>query len=239
MTLTVVLPARADEVRVYAAGAVQKAVQALIPEFEGKTGHRIIATYDTVGALANRVRAGEKPALVLLSHAALSALEKSAHIAAGAIQPVGRTGVGLAGPLDKPAPDISTPEKLVAALRAAPSIVHADPARGATAGTHFAKVLADLGLAGELKDRITVIPFGGAVAGDVAAGKFAIGVSQASEIVPNTAVRFLGFLPEPHALWTVYAAAPVDAPAAASRAFLDLLLGADGQAAFARIGFVR
>jgi molybdate transport system substrate-binding protein len=234
----IIRPAAADDVRVYAAGAVQKAVDALKPVFEAKSGHTLAATFDTVGALANRVRAGETPHLVILSQTALQALEKSGHIASGAIKPVGRTGVGLAGALDKPAPDISSPDKLVAVLRAAPSIVHADPARGATAGTHFAKVLADLGLASELKDRITVIPFGGAVAGDVAAGKFAIGVSQASEIVPNPSVRFLGFLPEPHALWTVYAVAPVAPPSQPSRAFLDLLTGPEGQAALAKIGFL-
>jgi molybdate transport system substrate-binding protein len=234
-----VSPARADDVRIYAAGAVQKAVVALIPEFEARTGHKVVATYDTVGALANRVKAGEKPDLVVLSQSALKGLETSGQIAAASIQSVGRTGVGLAGNPALPAPDVSTADKLKAALLAAPSIVHADPARGATAGTHFAKVLVDLGIAAEVKERVTVIPFGGAVADEVASGKFAIGVSQASEIVPNPKVRFLGFLPEPHALWTVYAVATVAAPTDASRALLATLIGPEGQKALEKIGFQR
>lgn len=231
--------ALAQDVSIHAAGAVQKAIQHLIPQYEAATKRTVKPVFDTVGALAKRVRDGERPAVTVLSINALRELEKAGLIAGGGIRPVGRTGVGLAGDPRRPAPDLSTPAALVAALRAAPSIVHADPARGATAGTHFAKVVADLGLTEELKARITVVPFGGAVAGHVRDGTYAIGVSQASEIVPYSDVRFLGFLPEPHALWTVYAAAPVAPLDEAARAFLDLLMSADGINALGRIGFVR
>jgi molybdate transport system substrate-binding protein len=229
----------AADVRVYAAGAVQKAIEKLIPTFETATGHKVVAVFDTVGALAKRISAGETPAVTLLSERALRDLAATGRIDATTIRPIGRTGVGLAGDPRLPAPDVATPAALVAALRTASSIVHADPARGATAGTHFAKVLADLGMADELKGRITVVPFGGAVAGLVRDGVHAIGVSQASEIVAEPRVRFLGFLPEPHALWTVYAAAPVAAPNEAARAFLDLMLSVDGRRALESIGFVR
>jgi molybdate transport system substrate-binding protein len=233
------LTARASDVRIYAAGAVQKAVEALIPLYRERTGRVATATFDTVGAQVKRIQDGETPSLAILSVSGLRGLATAGRISADAIKPIGRTGVGLAGDPKRPAPDIATSAALAAALRAAPSIVHADPARGATAGTHFAKVLADLGLAEELKPRITVVPFGGAVAGHVAAGTYAIGVSQASEIVAHPEVRFLGFLPEPHALWTVYAAAPIAPLDDHARAFLDLLLSADGAKALDKIGFVR
>ncbi len=232
-------PGRADEIRVLAAGAVQKAIERLIPPFEATSGRKVRVTYDTVGSLRDRVLQGDAPDIVILSEAGLKALADKGRIVGGAFITVGRTGVGLCAPLAAPALDISTPENLKAALLGAASIAHADPARGATAGTHFRKVIEALGIAGELGARITVVPFGGAIAADVAAGKFAIGVSQATEIVPNPNVRFLGTLPEPHALWTAYGAAHVATANPASAAFLTHLSSPDGASAFQAIGFSR
>ncbi len=233
-------PAAAAEIRVFAAGAVQKGVQALAADFEAKTGHKIVATYDTVGSLRDKVLAGETPHIIIVSAPALKALEEKGRLQAGSRQDIGRTGVGLMGHPDKHRGnlvDIATPDKFKAALLAAKSIAHADPARGATAGTHFRKIIGELGIAEALKDRITVVPFGGAIAEQVAAGAFEIGVSQATEIVPNTNVRFLGFLPDELQLWTVYGVAHVAPAEPAAAEFLGLLSGPAGQAAFAKIGF--
>jgi molybdate transport system substrate-binding protein len=232
--------AHAAEVRVYAAGAAQKGVQALAADFEAKTGHKIVATYDTVGALRDKVLGGEAPHIIILSSAGLKALEDKGRLKANSRVDLGRTGVGLMGlpgAANSGVQDISTPEKLKATLLAAKSIAHADPARGATAGTHFRKIIGELGIADQLKDRIIVVPFGGAIAEQVAAGVFEIGVSQATEIVPNTKVRFLGFLPDALQLWTVYGAGVVDGGEPAAAEFLGLLSSPVGQAAFAKTGF--
>jgi molybdate transport system substrate-binding protein len=47
--------AMADEVRVYAAGAAKHAVEAIAPTFRQATGHTLSASYDTVGALREKV----------------------------------------------------------------------------------------------------------------------------------------------------------------------------------------
>jgi molybdate transport system substrate-binding protein len=232
--------ADAAEVRVYAAGAVQKGVQALAADFEAKTGHTIIATFDTVGSLRDKVLAGDSPHIVIVSAPALKALDEKGRLQAGSRTDIGKTGVGLMGHPDahrNSLVDIATPDKLKGVLLAAKSIAHADPARGATAGTHFRKIIGELGIAETLAPRITVVPFGGAIAEQVAAGAFEIGVSQATEIVPNPNVRFLGFLPDPLQLWTVYGAAGVAPADAASRDFMAVLSSPAGQAAFAKIGF--
>ncbi len=232
--------AHAAEVRVYAAGAVQKGVQALAAEFEARTGHKIVATYDTVGSLRDKVLAGDAPHIVIVSAPALKALDDKGRLLAGSRTDIGKTGVGLMSHPDahrNSLVDIATPDKLKAVLLAAKSIAHADPARGATAGTHFRKIIGELGIADALGPRITVVPFGGAIAEHVAAGTFEIGVSQATEIVPNPNVRFLGFLPDPLQLWTVYGAAAVAPMEPAATEFQALLNSAAGQAAFAKIGF--
>lgn len=229
--------AHADDVRVLAAGAVQKAMEPLFRAFEAKSGHRILSRFDTVGALKAAALAGELPHLILLSMPALQELATAGRLAKGSLHELGRTGVGVAVPLSGPPVDVSTADKLRQALLAAPSIAHADPARGATAGTHFRKVVAALGLTETLAARITVVPFGGSIAGDVAAGKFALGISQATEIVPNSAVRFAGTLPEPYALWTAYGVGRIGPLTDAVSAFEDLLHGDAGQAAFKSVGF--
>ena len=240
LAFSMVGPTHAAEIRVYAAGAVQKGVQALAAEFEAKTGHRIVATYDTVGSLRDKVLAGDAPHIVIVSAPALKALEEKSRLLAGTRKDIGKTGVGLMGHPDahrNSLVDIASPEKLKTLLLSAKSIAHADPARGATAGTHFRKIIGELGIAETLAPRITVVPFGGAIAEQVAAGAFELGVSQATEIVPNPNVRFLGFLPDPLQLWTVYGAAGVAPMEPAAAEFMALLTGPAGQAAFATIGF--
>ncbi|MBL8700333.1 MAG: substrate-binding domain-containing protein [Alphaproteobacteria bacterium] len=232
----------ADEVRVFAAGATMAALEDVAPVFEQRTGHRLRANFDTVGALRDRVLAGENPDVVLLSAPALDALATAGRLAAGTRRDLGRTGVGLAAPLGAPPLDISTPDRLRAVLLAAPSLAYADPARGATAGTHFRKVLAELGIADAVAAHAKVVPFGVDGVRAVAEGEFALAVSMATEILANRRVRFVGNLPEPLQLWTVYGAAAV-APASgatgATAALLEFLAGETATEAFRRIGFAR
>ena len=97
-----------------------------------------------------------------------------------------------------PVPDVtSSPEALKRTLLAAKSIAHADPARGATAGAHFARVLQQLAVADALAPRVTVLGFGGDVVEGVAQGRFEIGVSQSSEIMAHAGVTLAGSLPPP------------------------------------------
>lgn len=230
-----------EEIVVFAAGAMQKPVEELIALLAKLSpDHKVVATFDTVGALRDKILAGDSPDLVLLSEAALKQLADKDRLARKQISPIGRTGVGLCAPLTAPPIDISTPEALKAALLAAPSIVHADPARGATAGTHFRKVLTEMGILEQVASRVTVVPFGGAIPGRVAKGEFAIGVSQSSEIVPVKEVRFLGHLPPPYALWTTYGLASVKGlrlPDSGPAELALLMFTVEAEAIFKQAGF--
>src|SRR5688500_15853356 len=59
--------ARAQDLRVFAAGAAKTLFAAVAPRFEREGGGKIDVVFDTVGALRDRVLAGEAPDLVLLS----------------------------------------------------------------------------------------------------------------------------------------------------------------------------
>ena len=72
-------PAGAQQpLRVFAAGATKAIVEDLAPHLDHEPGVRIAPTFDTVGALRDRVIAGESPDVVLLRTAAIDAIaEKS------------------------------------------------------------------------------------------------------------------------------------------------------------------
>ena len=71
------------------------------------------------------------------------------------------------------------------------------------------------------------MPFGVDVVQGVAEGKFEVGVSQSSEILPVPGVTFAGGLPAPYALRTLYVAAVVGS----SEAGLKLLRWLESPAA--------
>jgi molybdate transport system substrate-binding protein len=232
-------PASAEEVRVLAAGAVQTAVRQLAGAFATETGHTLTPQFDTVGALRNRVLAGDRADVVILSEAGMAALAQAGKVDAKSSIALGSTAVALAVRKGAAVPDLSSPEALRRSLLAATSIAYADPARGATAGGHFAGVLERLGLAGEVRSRVTVLAFGGDVIKAVAEGRFEIGVSQSSEIMGHADVVLAGRLPTPFDHHTRYVAAKGAGAGPGADAFLAVLQGAGGRAALAAIGFTQ
>ena len=197
------------ELQVFVSGATKSAFERLIADYERASGDRLVPTYDTVGALRDRVTSGARPDLVLLSSAAIDALQKAGLTAPPGRRVLGVVSAGLAVRKGAPLPDISNVDALRRTLLAAKSISYADPARGATSGAHFAKTVDALGLRETLAPRITVLPFGVDVINDVAAGRFELGASQSSEIVPHSGVQYVGALPAPYALETIYEAAVI------------------------------
>jgi molybdate transport system substrate-binding protein len=117
-----------------------------------------------------------------------------------------RTALGVRA--GDPTPPIDDAHALRSALMAADAIHLPDP-QLATAGIHFAKVLAKLGIAGELTKRLRPSP-NGAAAMQALAGACAarpIGRTQVSEILDAPGVTLLGPLPPPFGLASVYTAA--------------------------------
>jgi ABC-type molybdate transport system substrate-binding protein len=120
------------------------------PDSSATTGHRLRFVFGTVGALRNRIVAGEAADVAMLSAAALAELERGGFTAPGTRSVIGTVGSGIAVRAGAPVPRIATPEDLREALLAARSISYGDPGRGATAGIHFTGVLERLGIAEQL-----------------------------------------------------------------------------------------
>jgi molybdate transport system substrate-binding protein len=221
---------------VFAAGAVKHGVEILLDEARARGQAVPEAIYDTVGTLRDRILAGERPAVALLSDEAMARLVQGSLVVKSAVARIGRTGVAIAAPAGRPLPDISTPEAFRTALMAAESLAFADPARGATAGRHFAAVLERLGIAEAMRPKLRLVRFGVEGVDMVSRGEVAWAVSQATEILGREGVTLVGLLPEPLQSWTGYAVGQMREGEEA-RALMRLFTSEAARAVFARTGF--
>ena len=223
---------------VLCAGAVKHAFTALASRFEQDTGHRVKCTFAAVGTLVRQHGEGARADLLLLNRPAIDRLVSQGKV----LPPVfdtGTVGVGIAVRSTSTRPDLSSPESLRAALLDAPSLSYGDPAHGDSSGVHFAKVIAQLGIADAVAAKTQLAPSGLAVAERVRDGHVAMGATQASVIAACPGIELAGLLPGELQQFTTYAggcAADARAPEAA-RQLLDYLRSDHAREIFANSGF--
>ncbi len=230
-------PAPAAEIKVLSAGAVRAAVTELADQFRQETGHTVQFTFATVGALQQKIAAGEAADLFIMSDGAIQELERKGTVVAGTKRDIARVGVGVCVRAGAPAPDISSPEAFKRTLLDAKSVVYMDPAQGGTSGIHFAGVLERMGIAEALKGKTTLWPEGYA-AEPVARGEVELCVHQMSEILAVKGVTLVGPLPREYQKLTIYSsglAARAVSPDGA-KAFAGYLLTPSAKARFVRSG---
>ena len=222
------------------AGAAQGLVTALQPRLLQELGAQTGGRFGAVGAMKEAFAAGEPCDLLVSSDAIVTALIAEGLLLPDSRMPLGRVRTGVAVRSGSTHPAVSTPEALAAALRAADVVHYPDPQR-ATAGIHFAKVLRELGLDGELQDRIRTFPNGATAMRELAASSASnpIGCTQVTEILFTPGVDLVGLLPPQFELATVYTAAvPARAaqPALAAR-FIEMMTAPDTAELRQRCGF--
>lgn len=222
------------------AGAAQGLVQALAPRLQETCGATVTGRFGAVGAIKEAFDAGEPCDLLILTEAMIAAMAGQGAVLAPTRAPLGRVRTGVAVRAGMPHPDVSTPEALAQALRAADEVYFPDP-QLATAGIHFERVLRELGLLEALGPRLRTFPNGAtAMRALAAAGSAApIGCTQVTEILYTPGVELVAPLPARFELATVYTAAVSARAADAGLAgqFISLLAGADSAALRARSGF--
>ena len=240
IVLASLLPALASagQVRVFVAGAAKAGFEALLPTFQPAEGDTVAVSYGTAGALRDRVLNGEAVDLVILSSAAVDAIAARGLVREGDRRDLGAVVAGLAVRRGAALPDISTPEALRRTLLAAQSIACGDGARGATSGAHFEQVVDKLGIRAQVQPKLTVLATGTEALQGVAEGRFEVGISQSSEILPVAGVVFVGGLPAPFELRTSYAVAVLGGSAQGQR-LMRLLDSAQARARFAGSGFAK
>lgn len=214
------------------------AAQGLAGAIAAREGIALSGTFGAVGGILEKFLAGEACELVILTHAQIAQLTARNRVGLGFCSDLGTVRTSVAVRAGDAKPDVATPAALREALLAADAIFFPDPQK-ATAGIHFAKVIAALGIAAEVAARLRPHPNGMTAMRALAeAGGRPIGCTQTTEIVATPGVALVAPLPREHELATVYTVAlKAGAENGAARDFAQRLAGRESAAARAAAGF--
>jgi molybdate transport system substrate-binding protein len=230
--------AKGEDVKVYAAAVVKTPLTAIAAAYENATGNKVSLVFDTAGATEQKFRADPDAALLITTVPLIRNAETAGALRDGTSTLLGSTVAGVVVTPGSKKPDISTAENLRAALLAARRIAVSDPARGATVGTHFMKVIEALGVKDEVLRKITFAPDGLETTHRVVAGEADFGVSQSSEIVQASADAFAGPFPKEFALATDFSLWHRNNISAAAAELVARLTGPAGREKLAAGGIV-
>lgn len=231
--------AQGAELKVFVGGAMTETVTKIGTEFGRTNGHKIEFVSDTTGALINKLKAGEKADVIVVTEAAIDGLQKENALVQGSRTQLVRALVGVAVKAGSTtAPDLSSVEAFKQSLLKAKTVSYVDPKAGGTSGTYFEGLLAKMGIAEQMKPKTVYRTTGAGVADAVATGAGELGVTFIAELSPNKGVKIAGPLPNEIQLPTNYVAGVLNVSANkdASRALIEAMTASGGQAVFRGAG---
>jgi molybdate transport system substrate-binding protein len=184
--------AGAADIGVMCSNGFQAVLGELGPQFERVTGHRLIVRYGLAAVLHEEIEAGAAFDLAILAPPQIDALVREKKIAADSRVVLARSGIGVMVRLGAPKPNISSVDDFKRALLAARSIAY--PPRGQS-GIYLSGLIARLGLAQALADKLMPIASGPLTGETVAKGEAEMGITPIGEILAVKGVKLVGALP--------------------------------------------
>ena len=178
----------ADEVRLVASNAVKEIVQELAPEFEDKTGHRLIATWGGTPDVVRAAEEGQAFDLVIISLAAVTDLERRGKLESGAHREFVASAIGAAVTPSGPRFDVSTSAGLKQALLTAKSVVLSS----GPSSIHLLSLVESLGVRDVLAPKLLRLAPGQSVGEALAQGRGELGFTQVSELLSVRGIHYLG-----------------------------------------------
>jgi molybdate transport system substrate-binding protein len=189
------------EIKVMASLAIREAYLELAPQFEKESGHKVVTEWVGMIDIKKRLLAGESVDLVVGSAAAVDELIQARKLAPGRMD-LAKSGVAVAVRAGAPRPDIGSGDALKRALLAAKSIgLSSGPS-----GVYLSGLFKRMGIADQVKGRITQTPPGTPVGPLIARGEVEIGFQQLSELLPTKGIDIVGPLPADIQVITVFSA---------------------------------
>jgi molybdate transport system substrate-binding protein len=179
-------------VRLLASNGVRPAVQALAPSAESAITHSLAAQFSTTTALKQRIEAGEQFDVAILTAEGIDSLIQAGKIAARGRADLGSVPIGV-GVRSGTKPDLRTVESVKQMLLNVKSITYA--ADGASR-LFIEKMFEALGVAGDVKSKITLRQGSDASMAAVAAGEAEVVITLVSEIMQAPGIQLVGLLPE-------------------------------------------
>jgi molybdate transport system substrate-binding protein len=196
--------ARAAEVKILASTAIKTALEALAPQFETATSHKLIVTYGASGRLQPEIEKGAAFDLAILSTAVTDALVRQGRLVAATRIDIARSGAGVAVRKGAPRPDVGTVESFKHALLDAKALGYSEA--GAT-GQFLMAMFQRLGITEEMKPKLKLARPDQPSLKALADGETDIGLPQISEALVFPGVELVGPLPPALQVYTVLPAA--------------------------------
>jgi len=188
--LVIGAPARAAEITVVAGGGpLPDVLGTLLPMYEKASGNKVKFASKGGPEITADLKAGAAD-LVITNTEIVDQLATSGEVAGNGktLLMISKVAVGVKAGAKRP--DVSTPEKLKAALLAAKTVGYSQ----GSSGQHFQTVIARLGIADQVKAKGVVVQ-GRPVGAAIASGEAEIGVQQVAELRPVKGVDVIGELP--------------------------------------------
>ncbi|WP_240475734.1 molybdate ABC transporter substrate-binding protein [Herbaspirillum rhizosphaerae] len=213
----------ADDLKVFAAGAIAPVVRSVAADFEQRSGIRVTVENATGGAMEKRIRSGAAFDVAVVPDAVLNSLGKDAYLDAASARGIARVGIAVAVRQGAPAPAIATVAQFRKTLLDAPSVAVIDPRAGGSSGIYLEQLFEKLGIAAQMHAKEVLVP-GGLVAEKLVDGSAALALHQQSEILQVKGAHLVGPLPAAIQNYTVYAGAVSShaSSSATARAFLTM-----------------
>jgi molybdate transport system substrate-binding protein len=124
--------AQPAEINVFTPGVVYNSgIQDLAASYTKETGVKVTVKSEGMGQLVNDVKKGQTIADIVVAPVSfMDGMQAEGSVVPGTAADIGRVYIGLAVKKGGPHPDISTPAKLAAALKAGGTVLYSNPANG-------------------------------------------------------------------------------------------------------------
>lgn len=189
-------------IKLLTTNAVRGALLELLPQFERKGKHKVLASYYSTNQILELIKDGETADAVILTGPAIDELTRQGIVVNGSRADLASTGIGVCVRKGSPKPDIGTLEAFKRALLDAKSVAHTSTGQS---GVYFSGLIERLGIAGQVRAKARV-QAGGLVGETVARGDAELGIQQVSEILAVAGAELVGPIPVEIQKLTVFSA---------------------------------
>jgi molybdate transport system substrate-binding protein len=172
---------------------IEMTINALVADFQKKTGTHVAVTYGTGVSTRKTVASGGALDVTLLFAPFPEALA-TGNIDKSSATVIARQRLALSVKKGAPKPDISTAEAVKRTLLNAKSIISVDPEQGSVGGAVLL-ALDKMGITSQLKPRIKWVATGGIVQDAVAKGEYEIALGPYLSDIRNPGLDVVGALP--------------------------------------------
>jgi molybdate transport system substrate-binding protein len=220
--------AQGAEINVFTPAVVWNAgLQDIAADYTKKTGVKVTIKNLNMGKIVGEIRTGTPVAdVIILPVSFMDGMEAMGAAVPGTAQDIGRVTIGLAVKKGGPHPDISTPAKLAAALKAGGTVIYSDPASGSMEARIINDMLRQNAVFKGVKDKISTKGEGGQA---LIRGEADMALQLICEIVNHPELDLVGPVPaQLHAyLETSVAVSSRSTQADAAKAFITYMLASN------------